>query len=185
MNIRNRPLVTALLGAAALAWGIPSLAGDPVQIHAKITRPVAGIDYPTDSPPPSGILILELARQRLRVPASAKLVRPTAGVDYPTDSPVPAWAKVSRTLVLENAFRLPLIVEKAEAGVDFPTDGPPGLDRDFLILAVDGGERRVPIRDIAMIEMSVAGIDYPTDAPSEPYSGRFVIVTLDGSRIMV
>ncbi|HVH45676.1 MAG TPA: hypothetical protein VM925_25150 [Labilithrix sp.] len=108
---------------------------------AKLVKPEAGVDYPTDVPIPArydGKQVLVVGNERLLV----NLVQPIAGVDYPTEAPP------SSDLVWEFSDSLRLgvsqifSIEKAVAGVDFPTDAPA---QDHLVV-VTRTEERFPLR---------------------------------------
>ncbi len=138
--------------------------------------PVAGLDYPTESPPPD-FKVLVLPGRRLPAADLAGIQSGRPGVDFPTDAPprdVLVRANGQR-VVLES----PIAVVPPVAGVDYPTDGPPRLDRETPVMtwSAQGEGFRARLNELARIEPAKAGVDYPTDSPGNP--GWYVVVVRD------
>jgi hypothetical protein len=103
---------------------------------AELEAPTAGLDYPTDVPPPTAfenakILVLR-GTERIVIGIKAGI----PGTDFPTgDQSVLVWAFNPTTRI--DIRNIASIVE-AEAGIDFPTDAPPV---DFYVVVTKTGDR--------------------------------------------
>ena len=185
LHIRLVAVAVLALSSAALACtqSEPEGATEPAfsaetSSEARFTAPVAGIDFPTDSPVPAHLVnrkILLVADARIVVDAAARLVAPQAGVDFPTESPVPPALEGKQVLVLAPHQRVVVRLERPVAGIDFPTESPPP---DGLVWAFSE-TNRVRVGDIARFERPVAGIDFPTESPPPDFS---VVVLRSGER---
>lgn len=76
-------------------------------IAVELKKPIAGVDFPTDSPPPENMVVLEVEhRHRILVRnAAAQLVRARAGHEFPTDSPPPTWVRFYKVLAFDHYHR--------------------------------------------------------------------------------
>ncbi|MCX6116175.1 MAG: hypothetical protein NT027_01430 [Proteobacteria bacterium] len=165
---------------------------------ASIESVKAGIDYPTDSPRPEGLVgkkvllikstLANNSARRIIVKDTSSISDSIAGVDYPTDSPVPAGLTGKKILVLgkgspDQEHRMVINLEKARSGVDFPTDGPGDLNRDFMVW-VFGEHKRIALDSIFTIEKAVAGVDFPTDGPADLDRDFYVVTTFGSDGIL-
>ena len=165
-------MIFSLIFSSQFCVAGPSISGGipphPALTTMSLERPVAGIDYPTDSSTRIKKMLV-LFDGRIGITKNVRLEKARAGEDFPTDSAAPMCTQYQKVLVFGRHLRIPVLISFEN-------------QESFWSISA---ELKVKVSEISSIESAVAGIDYPTDGPADLFRPALFVVMKDEQRLVI